>query len=197
MKKNLLLVLCCFPLLATACPTVIGVPCSNNLDASSFGFTLTIPPDFICTTVQSNPSLLVSVRYRQNSTRYIAAVTVAPAGGSSGCDIDCNTNGTPDATEIAMNPSLDSNQNGKLDSPAECDAADAPSCAEQGSITTGENITFRVFRITVNPAIVYLAITTLPSGNNLGISVSNVSPNDDPALQTILSTILESVQLTP
>lgn len=164
MKKNLPLVLACFPLLATACPTVttvpsIGVPCSNNLDASSFGFTLTIPPDFTCTTVQSNPSLLVSVRYQQNSTGYIAAVNLAPPGDDTGCGGD-------------------------------------PTCQELEDVTTGEGITFRSFRVAAtNPVfITYLAIATLPSGNNLGISISTLSSNDDPALRTILSAILESVQ---
>lgn len=166
MKKYLMVVLACFPLLATGCPTVttvpsIGVPCSNNLDASSFGFTLTIPPDFTCTTVQSNPSLLVSVRYQQNSTGYIAAVNLAPPGDDTGCGGD-------------------------------------PTCNELDDFTNGEGINFRVFRVAAaNPAfITYLAITTLPSGNNLGISISTLSTNDDPALRSILSEILQTVQLT-
>lgn len=201
MKKSLMFVLVCFPLLTTACPTVttvpsIGPPCSNNLDASAFGFTLTIPPDFTCTTVQSNPSLLVSVRYRQNSTGYIAAVVLAPPGANTGCDEDCNSNGVVDSTEIAGNPSLDSNNNGRLDT---CDNAGAPTCQEQNSITTGENITFRIFRIaSANPAfITYLASATLSNGNGIGISMSALSSNDDPSLQTILSTILETVDFTP
>jgi hypothetical protein len=165
MKKNLFYVLVCLPLLATACPTVttvpsIGVPCSNNLDASSFGFTLTIPADFTCTTVESNPSLLVSTRYRQNSTGYIAAVNLAPPGTVDGCGGE-------------------------------------PTCNELENFTTG-GITFRVFRVAAaNPGfITYLAITTLSSGNNLGISISTLSTNDDPALRSILSAILQTVQLT-
>ncbi|HKQ50134.1 MAG TPA: hypothetical protein VJZ71_18805 [Phycisphaerae bacterium] len=201
MKKNLMLVVVCLPLLATACPGVtpipsIGVPCSNNLDASSFGFKLTIPPDFTCTTVLPNDQLLVSVRYRQNSTGYIAAVVLAPPGANTGCDEDCNTNGVIDSTEIAGNPSLDTNNNGRLDS---CDNVGAPTCQEQNSITTGENITFRTFRIaSTNPAfITYLASANLSNGNGLGISMSALSTTDDPSLQTTLATILETVEFTP
>ncbi len=162
MKKTLLLVLCCLPLLGTTCPVPsIGVTCSNNLDASSFGFTLVIPADFQCTTVQPNSQLLVSARYRQNSTGYLASVNLAPPGENTGC-------------------------------------ANDPTCQEQSPVTTAQNITFRMFRVvSTNPAfITYLAVTTLPSGNNLGISVSVLSSNDSPALQTTLNTIIESVHLT-
>lgn len=195
MKKYLLFVLVCFPLLATACPTVttvpsIGVPCSNNLDASSFGFTLTIPPDFTCTSVPSNPQLLVSVRY-QNPSGFIAAVNLAPPVQ------DCNTNGVPDATDIASDPSLDADTNGIIDV---CDGCGGdPLCQELDSVVTGEGITFRVFRVaSSNPAFVtYLATTTLASGNALGISVSILSTTDNPALQTTLSAIIESVVPVP
>lgn len=191
MKKNLLLVLVCFPLLATACPTVttvpsIGVPCSNNLDASAFGFTLVIPADFVCTTVEENPRLLVSTRYRQESTGYIAAVNLAPL------ETDCNSNGIPDATDIAADASLDTNTNGILDT---CDGCGGdPVCQELNSITTGNGITFRVFRITSPNFIQYQGSTVLSGGNVLAISVTTLSTTDNPALQTILSTILETVE---
>lgn len=164
MKKNLLLVLCCLPLLGTTCPIPsIGVTCSNNLDASSFGFTATIPADFQCTTTLPNDRLLVSVRYKQNSTGFIASVIVGPSGA---VNTDCGQGAT---------------------------------CAEQTPVTTANGVAFRVIKVTSsNPAFVsYLAVATLASGNNLGISVSVLSSTDNGALQTSLNAIMESVVLTP
>lgn len=198
MKKNLMVVLACFPLLATACPGVatvpmvpsIGPPCANTLDASAFGFTLTIPPDFTCTEVPSNSILLVSARY-ENASKVIAAVQLLTPVQ------DCNENGTPDATEIASDPALDANSNGIIDA---CDGcAGQPICQEQPTISTGNNITFRMFRIvSPNPVFVqYQGSTLLSSGNALAISVTTLSSNDDPALRAILNTILETVELVP
>lgn len=196
MKKFVLLGICSFPLLGATCPIAspdipsIGVTCSNNLDASAFGFKLTVPADFKCTTVRANPALLVFVRYLQSSTKYYAAVQLAAPVE------DCNNNSIPDATEIASNSSLDANSNGILDT---CDGcAGDPICQEQTSVTTANNLTFRIFRVaSPSPVFIqYLATTTI-KGNNLGVSVSVLSSADSPALPAALNAIIESVELVP
>lgn len=196
MKKFVMFGICCLPLLGSTCPVAsldipsIGVTCSNNLDASNFGFKLTMPSEFKCTTVRANPALLVFVRYLQSSTQYYAAVQLAAPTD------DCDTNGIPDATEIASNPSLDANSNGILD---KCDGcAGDPICQEQTTKVTANNITFRIFRVaSPSPAFIQYLATTTVKGNNLGISVSVLSSADNAALPAALNTIIESVVLVP
>lgn len=78
-----LLALSFVTLSGTSCPVPsVGLTCSNNLDGSQFGFLLTVPADFVCTTVVPNSQLLVNVRYRQNGTGNIASVIVSPTTDS-------------------------------------------------------------------------------------------------------------------
>ncbi len=66
------------------CPVPsIGVVCSNALDASMFGFSLVVPPEFVCTTVIPNSALLLSARYRQASTGFVVSVAVAPSADTT------------------------------------------------------------------------------------------------------------------
>ena len=87
-----LLVLClfCAVLSLGACETVpsIGVDCSNTLNATSFGFSLTVPPSYSCIDVAPNDALLLSVRYREADTNYICSIIVGP---DSGEDIAADT----------------------------------------------------------------------------------------------------------
>lgn len=78
-KQLGLLVVSSVLLSGTTCPVAsIGLTCSNSVDGTQFGFLLTVPADFVCTTVLPNEQLLVSVRYRQNGTGHIASITVSP-----------------------------------------------------------------------------------------------------------------------
>lgn len=160
-KQVGLLVLSLVMLSGTTCPVPsIGLTCSNSLDGSAYGFLLTIPADFACTTVVPNDQLLVSVRYRQNGTGYIASITVSPT----------TDQGTP--------------------------SGDGVTVTDEGAYTNANNVTFTRTKIAISSlnAFSYVATTTLPSGNTLGITIAGFS--DDPALLTILTAILDSVQLT-
>jgi hypothetical protein len=55
----------------------IGVTCSNDLDGSDFGFTLTVPSDFSCIEVFPQEAFIVSDRFRQAVTDNIASIVVA------------------------------------------------------------------------------------------------------------------------
>ncbi len=202
MKKFVMFGICCLPLLGSTCPVAstnvpgIGVTCANNLDASSFGFKLTVPADFQCITVPLNSKLLVSTRYQQNSTKFVVAVNLAKPDP----DEDCDSNGVPDAAEIATDPNKDANSNGIIDACEGC--AGNPDCQEVAPIPIGNNVTFRIFRflgtssVFTQSANSYVGTATLGNGNILGISVSVVSATDNPTLKTILETIIQSVVLT-
>lgn len=159
LKHACLAVLSLVTLSGTSCPVPsIGLTCANNLDGTAFGFLLTVPADFVCTTVVPNDQLLVSARYRQNGTGYIASITVSPTtdqGTASG---------------------------------------DGVTVTDLGAYTNANNITFTRTKIDIAAisAYSYIATVTLPSGNTLGITIAGFT--DDPALLTILTAILDTVQ---
>jgi|CXWL01.1.fsa_nt_gi hypothetical protein len=63
----------------TTCPVPsIGIECSNTINATTFGFNLTVPVEFKCTTVVPNEKLLLSVRYIKSAGNLIASVVVGP-----------------------------------------------------------------------------------------------------------------------
>lgn len=77
-RSSLILVLSCFVLLGGTCPVPsIGIPCSNDLDASEFGFILSVPPDFSCAEILPDSDLLVGVGYRNETADINASIIVA------------------------------------------------------------------------------------------------------------------------
>lgn len=79
----------------------IGVECSNNIDGTSFGFTLTVPSDFECIDAYPQSAFLVFDRLRQSSTGNVASIVVGPTAelaSGDGITLDeldssTNTNG--------------------------------------------------------------------------------------------------------
>jgi len=55
-----------------------SLPCANELDATKFGFTASIPADFECTATFPNRISLALVGYRQASTQIKVSVQVNP-----------------------------------------------------------------------------------------------------------------------
>lgn len=93
MKRVVLSLVSACVFMGSSCTTLntsvpsIGVACANQLDASAFGFSLTVPSDFQCIDVTQNENLLVSVRYRQGSSGPILSVVLGPTGQvSTSCD---------------------------------------------------------------------------------------------------------------
>ncbi len=85
--KGCFLSLTTLVLLGTSCPVPsIGVVCTQDLDASEFGFTLTAPAGYECYNVFPNSALLMSVRYRQESTGNVCSIIVGPAGDTTPTD---------------------------------------------------------------------------------------------------------------
>jgi hypothetical protein len=170
MKKMFLLVVLSGMLLGTSCPG--GTPaltCANNLDASRFGFTLTIPQAFACDTqlpsyVISSPILSV-VLYADTTRNWALEVIVVepPAAGESS--------------------SLQS-------SSTECGAE---------TTYAANGFSFGIKHCTTNRsgniAYSYTGAAEITSGGNLvGIYIS--SSTDDPAMLTTLQSILDTVQHT-
>ncbi|MBN2562552.1 MAG: hypothetical protein JXQ75_16630 [Phycisphaerae bacterium] len=77
MTRSLLLVALCTTLLGMTCPGSSSLICSNDLDGSEFGFVLTIPDEFECTTPSFNPFPLAQVRYQQSSAGITVSVQVS------------------------------------------------------------------------------------------------------------------------
>ncbi|RIK69342.1 MAG: hypothetical protein DCC65_00955 [Planctomycetota bacterium] len=157
-----LLLLASMVMLGGTCGTVspvpsIGVTCANDLDASAFGFTLTVPSDYQCIDVYPQPEFLVSVRYRQGSSGPTLSVVLGPSGSVTST---CDGGGT---------------------------------CTDLPAVTSTDGVVFSVTRISVPSigATSYLALTTLGSGNVLGITIAALG--DDPSLQNTLNLVLDSV----
>lgn len=76
----------------------------------------------------------------------------------------------------------------------ECD--DATTCTDLADFTNSAGVTFTRTKIDAPVLSVFsiIGLVTLPNGNVLGITIAGFT--DDPALGTILETVLESVRLT-
>ncbi|MFQ5429160.1 MAG: hypothetical protein ACE5E1_02520 [Phycisphaerae bacterium] len=75
---------CCILLAGTSCPGSSSLlTCSNNLDGSAFGFSLTVPAEYECAPTIPNPVALANVGYRQASTGFAASVQVSPPQSGS------------------------------------------------------------------------------------------------------------------
>lgn len=60
----------------------VSLLCSNDLDGSSFGFSLSVPAPFTCSSVVPNPTSLANVGYRDSATQRFASVQVnSPQNG--------------------------------------------------------------------------------------------------------------------
>jgi hypothetical protein len=168
MKKMLLLVVLSGMLLGTSCPG--GTPaltCSNELDASRFGFTITIPQNFACDA--QLPSYLIAspilavVLYADRTQNWGLEVIVLepPTAGSSS-----------DLTDTVCEEPVSYTANGVEFAIKHC--------------TTTRNGT---------ATYSYTAAAEITSGGNLlGIYIS--SATDDAAMLTALESILDTFQRT-
>jgi hypothetical protein len=138
--------------------------CSNQLDGSAYGFTLTVPGGFTCVPASPLQALLVLARvtYSQESTGIAVSIAVSQPSGSS-----------------------DVNQGGVT-------------VEDQPNQTSATGVEFQVQKLTLDLGAAGMQTghsggTTLPSGNNLIITVS--ADSDLPELATVLSQIIETVAL--
>lgn len=169
MFRSGLLVVCCAALLGTSCPGGTALTCANDpLDGSELGFTVVIPPEFVCQTVSpiQLSNVVAAAAYSQDSTGISVSVTVN-AQQSAGDSL-------PGVTDEDL-----------------------------GTVTVN-GIEFAMRKLTIDLAVFlgdaslgtqfsYSAGATLPSGNNLIISVS--AETDLAALSTTLDTIKATVAL--
>jgi len=140
--------------------------CSNQLDGSAFGFTLTVPDGFACVPTSSAQSLLVLTRvtYSQESTGVSVSIAVT--------EPQSNDPGMP-LTGVTAE--------------------------QQPNQTNPAGIEFQVQKLTLDlqpfgMRTSYSGGATLPSGNNLAITVS--AQNDMQALPDTLNQIIETVVFT-
>ena len=170
MKKMLVLVMLSGMLLGTSCPgSAPALTCANNLDATKFGFTMTIPQNFACD--QQLPTYLLPasikavVLYADTTKTWALEVIVltAPSPGQS------------------------------------TDVGTGTVCGDQIAYTTAGGIEFAIKHCTTtlngNVAYSYTAATDVSAGANLlGIYIS--SATDDAAMLTALESIIETVVRT-
>jgi hypothetical protein len=85
MKKMVLLVVMSGMLLGTSCPASSPLICSNNLDGSAYGFTMTVPQEFTCGSAMwiSSP-IKGAVQYRDSTNNRTLAVLVLQHADSAG-----------------------------------------------------------------------------------------------------------------
>lgn len=167
MIRPVLLVVCSASLLGMTCPGAgPALICSNQLDGSAYGFTLTVPAGFNCVAGSPLEALFVLARvtYSQDSTGISASIAVSQPSGNS-----------------------DDNLGGGV------------TVEDQPNQTSATGVEFQVQKLTLDLGAAgmqtgHSAGTTLPSGNNLIITVS--ADSDLPELATILSQIIETVALT-
>jgi hypothetical protein len=80
-RSAIFLVFAAFVLQGGSCGNTtpwIGVECSNDIDGTAFGFTLSVPDDFECIDAYPQPAFLVFDRLRQSGTGNIASIVVGP-----------------------------------------------------------------------------------------------------------------------
>lgn len=75
MRRSLLLVVLCLPLLGTGCPGP-GAFCDNAVDGSEFGFSLTVPTSFVCTSVFASDAVVAQGRWTDAATGYAVSVQI-------------------------------------------------------------------------------------------------------------------------
>ena len=80
-RSAIVLTLALFVLQGGSCGNTtpwIGVECSNDIDGSAFGFTLSVPDDFDCIDAYPQSAFVVFDRLRQSSTGNVASIVVGP-----------------------------------------------------------------------------------------------------------------------
>jgi len=169
MFRSGLLVVCCAALLGTSCPGGAVLTCANDpLDGSELGFTVVIPPEFVCQPVSpiQLANVVAAAAYKQDSTGISVSVTVNAQQGAG--------DPLPGVTDEDL-----------------------------GTVTVN-GIDFAMRKLTIDLAVFlddptlataysYSAGATLPSGNNLIISVS--AETDSATLPDTLDTIKATVAL--
>jgi hypothetical protein len=171
MKKMLLLVVLSGMLLGTSCPGgTAALTCANNLDATQFGFTLTIPQNFACD--QQLPSYLIT-------SPFLAVVLYADSAKSWGLEVVV-------LEQPTSGQSSDLQSTGTVcDDPATTYTANGIEFAIKHCATTRNgNVTYS-----------YTAAAAVGAGGNL-LAIYMSSATDDAAMLTALQSILDTVQLT-
>lgn len=166
MKKTMLLVVLSGMLMGTSCQSL---PCSNDLDGSTYGFTLTIPAEFTCAqsisgSMLGSPYLAVLI-YRDDT--HDRSVTVMVLEHQDG-DGQANTSLTCGDSSTYTTPAPNSIEFGVK----KCTSTQDGSIAYTG----GAEIT--------------------AGGNVLGVSVGGKAADDPATLEAILDGILDTVQFT-
>lgn len=166
MIRPALLVVCSVLLIGTSCPGAGStLTCANQLDGSEFGFTLTVPEGFTC--VPTSPLQLLLVLARATFSQESTGIGVS----------------------IAVSQPQDDASDGDL---AGITVEDLP------NQTNSAGIEFQVQKLSVDLGAFGMQTsrsggTTLPSGNNLIITVT--AETDRPELASIFSMIIETVAL--
>jgi hypothetical protein len=166
MRKVMLLVLCGLFLGLTSPGCGTALVCSNNLDGSMYGFTLTVPTEFVCAgSIPQTGSVLAMLVYQQESTERSVLVLVTETPTDSGDSSDDLLPSTLTVTEL-------------------------------GTYTSANDLDFERAQgtSTEDDSVLYVAAVQLPSGNVLAIFID--APADAAELLDILTTIMDSVQLT-
>ncbi len=144
----------------------VALICANPLDGSAFGFALSVPQGFECSPVSTLQTLIVISRVNYVQSSTQTSISV-----------------------VVSQPSDDDNQN-----------FDGVTVTELPDHTNANGITFEVRKLELNLGdsgmnTSYSGGTTLPSGNNLIISVLDAT--DSPTMLDILKQVMDSVIYTP
>ncbi|MFQ5411343.1 MAG: hypothetical protein ACE5EC_03570 [Phycisphaerae bacterium] len=169
MIRSLMLVVCCVVLMGTSCSGP-QLTCGNPLDGTDFGFTLSVPEAFTCASNSGFAFVFGDIRtnYSQDSMGIGVSVVVS----------DSQTSGNNE------------------------DLANGTQIDDLGMATNTHGLTFDLQKITIdlakffdNPAlgmrVSYAGGTTLPSGQNLIISVS--ADSDIASMRDTLDAIVATV----
>ncbi|HVP13567.1 MAG TPA: hypothetical protein VMV94_20500 [Phycisphaerae bacterium] len=103
MRKMLLLVVLSAALLGTSCPGGSALTCSNNLDGSQFGFTMTVPADFTCASgllnsLLTQPPILGLAVYNSSANQTLTVIVVQPGGSGNSTSSNITWEDLPDYT---------------------------------------------------------------------------------------------------
>ncbi len=175
MIRRLLLLVLCGSLVGMTCQAPV-LECSNALDASQFGFTLTVPDAYACA-ISASPFMLQSqaealVIYQDASTNRSLIVMVLSAAAV-------------DAAGTGQQSTGDDNvQYDDLDAYVSANGIQFE--MRKGTSTDDAN------QVT---GIAYFAVAQVSEGTYY-LSITIDAPNDDAAVRTTLNTVLDSVQET-
>ena len=165
-RKIVLLLISGLFLTATSPGCGVVLECSNNLDGTTLGFTLVVPPEYVCQTSipPASPALALLV-YQDSTTNWSVLVLVSEPPGDGG------------QVDGVLSEGVNSEDLGAYTS-------------------TPNGIAFERAKVTSDDddSVLYVAVATLPSGNLLAIFID--APADDADLLTLLTTIADTVAFT-